>query len=109
MVGDEPLFETGSLSPGPVDPANIHRQLSGWVRGGACISPGGGFTRSRRPQRSIYTPSVANRLIPGPYIAFSAWTHFSLSDPRIGPGGDKHHDQVAEPVRPAAGRLRIHS
>jgi len=30
-VGDEPVFETGFLLAGEVDPADVRRQLSRWV------------------------------------------------------------------------------
>ena len=33
-MGDEPLFETGLLLAGDVDPAAVYRQLSRWVKAG---------------------------------------------------------------------------
>lgn len=32
IVGDEPIFETGLLLAGEVDPDNIRRQLSRWTK-----------------------------------------------------------------------------
>lgn len=32
IVGDEPVFETALLLAGDVDPRDVHRQLSRWVR-----------------------------------------------------------------------------
>ena len=32
LVGEQPLFETGLLLAGDVDPAHVQRQLSRWVR-----------------------------------------------------------------------------
>ena len=34
IVGDEPVFETGLLLCGDVDPADVRRQLSRWTRNG---------------------------------------------------------------------------
>ena len=34
LVGEQPLFETGLLLAGDVDPAHVQRQLSRWVRSG---------------------------------------------------------------------------
>ncbi|RME91459.1 MAG: hypothetical protein D6770_00340 [Anaerolineae bacterium] len=34
LVGDEPLFEAGLLLTGDVDPNDVRRQLSRWVKAG---------------------------------------------------------------------------
>jgi hypothetical protein len=34
VVDDEPVFETGLLLAGDVDPADVQRQLSRWVKAG---------------------------------------------------------------------------
>ena len=81
VVGDEPLFETGLLLAGDVDPAGVHRQLSRWVRAG----------RLDQLRRGLYTVSppfqrvrphpflVANRLVPGSYVSLqSALANVSL-------------------------------
>ena len=34
IVGEEPVFETGLLLSGAVDPADVRRQLSRWTRAG---------------------------------------------------------------------------
>ncbi|HEC35357.1 MAG TPA: hypothetical protein ENI39_02345, partial [Anaerolineae bacterium] len=34
IVGDEPVFETGLLLAGDVDPRHVRRQLSRWTRAG---------------------------------------------------------------------------
>lgn len=80
-VGDEPLFETGLLLAGDVDPVGVHRQLSRWVRAG----------RLDQLRRGLYTVAppfqrvrphpflVANRLVPGSYVSLqSALGHYSL-------------------------------
>ena len=70
-MADEPLFETGLLLAGPVDPADLRRQLSRWKRSG----------RIRQLRRGLYTLAppwdkriphpflVANRLVPGSYVS----------------------------------------
>ncbi len=45
IVADEPLFETGLLLAGAVDPADLRRQLSRWTRSG----------RVRQLRRGLYT------------------------------------------------------
>ncbi len=71
IVADEPLFETGLLLAGAVDPADLRRQLSRWTRSG----------RIRQLRRGLYTLAppwekrlphpflVANRLVPGSYVS----------------------------------------
>ena len=71
IVADEPLFETGLLLAGAVDPADLHRQLSRWTRSG----------QIRQLRRGLYTLAppwekrvphpflVANRLVPGSYVS----------------------------------------
>ena len=34
IVSEEPLFETGLLLAGDIDPADLRRQLSRWTRSG---------------------------------------------------------------------------
>ena len=71
IVADEPLFETGLLLAGAVDPADVRRQLSRWTRSG----------RIRQLRRGLYALAppwnkriphpflVANRLVPGSYVS----------------------------------------
>ena len=71
IVVDEPLFETGLLLVGTVDPAAVRRQLSRWTRSG----------RIRQLRRGLYTLAppwekrrphpflVANRLVRGSYVS----------------------------------------
>ena len=81
LVGDKPLFETGLLLAGDVDPADVHRQLSRWVRS----------RRIRQLRRGLYTLAppyqnvvphpflIANALVPGSYIsAQSALAFYGL-------------------------------
>jgi predicted transcriptional regulator of viral defense system len=81
LVGDQPLFETGLLLAGDVDPNDVRRQLSRWVRSG----------RIRQLRRGLYTLAppyqnaaphpflIANALVPGSYVtAQSALAYYSL-------------------------------
>jgi predicted transcriptional regulator of viral defense system len=81
LVGDEPVFESGLLLSGGVDPADVRRQLSRWVagarlfqlrRGLYCLAPP--FQRAR-PHPFL----VANRLMVGSYVSLqSALAHRGL-------------------------------
>ncbi len=80
-VGDEPLFETGFLLAGDVDPANVHRQLSRWVKAGRLYQLRRGLYAVAPPFQRIYPHPflVANRLVPGSYVSLqSALGHFAL-------------------------------
>jgi hypothetical protein len=81
VVDSEPLFETGFLLAGDVDPKEIHRQLSRWTQAG----------RLEQIRRGLYTLAppfqrvrphpflVANRLVAGSYVSLqSALAHASL-------------------------------
>jgi hypothetical protein len=80
-VGDEPLFETGLLLAGEVDPAGVLRQLSRWVRAERLLQIRRGLYAIAPPiQRARPHPFlVANRLVPGSYVSLqSALAHFAL-------------------------------
>ncbi len=81
LVANQPFFETGFLLAGDVDPADVRRQLSRWVRSG----------RIRQLRRGLYTLAppyqniiphpflIANALMPGSYIsAQSALAFYGL-------------------------------
>lgn len=71
LVGNQPLFETGLLLAGDVDPNDVRRQLSRWVRSG----------RIRKLRRGLYVLAppyhnvvphpflIANALVPGSYVS----------------------------------------
>lgn len=71
IVGEQPLFETSLLLTGDVDPNDVRRQLSRWVRRG----------RIRQLRRGLYTLAppyqnvvphpflIANALVPGSYVS----------------------------------------
>jgi len=81
LVGDLPLFETGLLLVGNVDPNDIRRQLSRWTRAG----------KIRQLRRGLYTFAppyskvvphpflVANAMVTGSYVSgTSALAHYGL-------------------------------
>lgn len=75
-VGAEPLFETGLLLVGDVDPADVMRQLSRWVASGKLVqlrrglySFGGSYTRGLRTPEPF---EIANRLVSGSYVSLSS-------------------------------------
>jgi len=81
IVGDEPVFETGLLLAGDVDPADARRQLYRWTRAG----------RIYRLRRDLYTLAppfqkvkphpflVANRMARGSYVSRqSAMAHYGF-------------------------------
>lgn len=81
LVREDPLFETGLLLAGDVDPADIHRQLSRWVKAGRLYQLRRGLYALAPPFQK-YRPHpflVANRLVPGSYVSLqSALGHYSL-------------------------------
>ena len=71
IVSDEPLFETGLLLAGDVDPADLHRQLSRWTRNGRMHQLRRGLYVLAPPWRKRHPHPflVANRLAPGSYVS----------------------------------------
>jgi hypothetical protein len=73
-VGDEPVFETGLLLAGDVDPLDVRRQLSRWT----------GARRLHQLRRGLYAVAppfqkvrphpflVANRLVLGSYVSLQS-------------------------------------
>jgi len=74
VVGDEPVFETGFLLAGDVDPADVRRQLSRWVSRGRIQQLRRGLYALAPPYRRV-TPHpflVANRLVRGSYVSLQS-------------------------------------
>ena len=74
IVEDEPVFETGFLLAGEVDPADVRRQLSRWVKGGRLLQVRRGLYALAPPYRKV-TPHpfvVANRLVRGSYVSLQS-------------------------------------
>ena len=78
IVSEEPLFETGLLLAGDVDPADLRRQLSRWTRSGRIHQLRRGLYVLAPPWRKQHPHPflVANRLAPGSYVSgLSALAH----------------------------------
>ena len=71
IVSDEPLFETGLLLAGDVNPADLRRQLSRWTRNGRIHQLRRGLYALAPPWRKQHPHPflVANRLAPGSYVS----------------------------------------
>jgi hypothetical protein len=81
MVGDEPIFETGFLLAGDVDPADLRRQLSRWVSSRRLVQLRRGLYALAAPYRKTepHPFLVANRLVRGSYVSLqSALAHHGL-------------------------------
>ena len=74
IVGSAPVFETGLLVAGPVDPDGISCQLSRWVRSGRVLQLRRGLYALAPPwRRCVPHPFlVANRLARGSYVSGAA-------------------------------------
>ena len=74
IVGDEPLFDTGFLLAGDVDPKGVRRQLSRWVSTGRLIQLRRGLYALAPPYRKAkpHPFLVANRLVRGSYVSLEA-------------------------------------
>jgi len=80
-VGDQPVFETGFLLAGDVDPADLRRQLSRWVASGHLVQLRRGLYALAPPYRRTepHPFLVANRLVRGSYVSLqSALAHHGL-------------------------------
>ena len=78
IVSEEPLFETGLLLAGDVDPVDLRRQLSRWTRSGRIHQLRRGLYVLAPPWRKQHPHPflVANRLAPGSYVSgLSALAH----------------------------------
>lgn len=74
IVGDEPVFETGLLLAGDVDPNHIRRQLSRWTRSGRLHQLRRGLYALAPPyqNRKPHPFLVANHLLPGSYVSLQS-------------------------------------
>jgi predicted transcriptional regulator of viral defense system len=81
IVEEEPVFESGLLLAGDVEPADVQRQLSRWVRAGRLYQLRRGLYALAPPYRKVrpHPFLVANRLVPGSYVSLqSALAHYGL-------------------------------
>jgi predicted transcriptional regulator of viral defense system len=74
IVGDEPVFETGLLLAGEVDPANVRRPLSRWVKTGRLYQLRRGLYALAPPFQKVkpHPFLVANRLVRGSYVSLQS-------------------------------------
>lgn len=81
LVRDEPVFETGLLLAGGVDPAGVRRQLSRWTRAGQLHQLRRGLYALAPPyQKTRPHPFVvANALVRGSYVSLqAALAHYGM-------------------------------
>lgn len=81
IVGAEPVFETGLLLAGDVDPNDVRRQLSRWVSSGRVLQLRRGLYALAPPyaRERPHPFVVANRLARPSYVSLqSALAHFGL-------------------------------
>ena len=81
IVGDAPLFETGLLLAGDVDPANVRRQLSRWTAKGRLYQLRRGLYTLAPPYQKVkpHPFTVANALVRGSYVSLqAALAHYGL-------------------------------
>ncbi|MBI2863634.1 MAG: hypothetical protein HYX94_03630 [Chloroflexi bacterium] len=81
VVGYEPVFETGLVLAGDVDPADVRKQLSRWTANGRLYQFRRGLYALAPPyQKTKPHPFViANRMVRGSYVSCeSALSHYGL-------------------------------
>jgi len=81
IVQDEPVFETGLLLAGEVDPNNIRRQLTRWTNAGRIYQLRRGLYALAPPYQKVKAHPfvIANRLVGGSYVSCqSALAHYDL-------------------------------
>ncbi len=73
-VANEPVFETGFLLAGDVDPADVRRQLSRWVTSGRLLQIRRGLYALAPPYHKVVPHPflVANRLVRGSYVSLQS-------------------------------------
>lgn len=81
IVADEPLFETGLLLAGAVNPSAMRRQLVRWTQAGRLYQLRRGLYALAPPYRQVapHPFLVANRLVRGSYVSgLSALAHAGM-------------------------------
>ena len=81
IVGSEPVFETGLLLAGAVDPEDVRRQLSRWTQTGHLYQLRRGLYALAPPYQKVkpHPFLVANRLVHGSYVSLqSALAYYGL-------------------------------
>ena len=80
-VSKQPLFETGLLLAGAIDPTDVRRQLSRWVQARRVIQLRRGLYTLAEPyqQTRPHPFLIANSLLPGSYVSLqSALAYYGL-------------------------------
>jgi len=74
IVGDEPVFETGLLLAGEVEPSDVRRQLSRWCAAGKLFKLRRGLYALAPPYQKVkpHPFLVANRMVRGSYVSCQA-------------------------------------
>lgn len=74
IVGDEPIFETGLLLSGDVDPADMRRQLSRWTKAGGLYQLRRGLYALAPPFQKVkpHPFLIANRMVRASYVSLQA-------------------------------------
>ena len=74
IVGEEPVFETSLLLAGAVDPRQVQRQLSRWVRSGRLYRLRRGLYALAPPYQKVkpHPFLVANRLVRPSYVSLQS-------------------------------------
>ena len=81
IVGDEPVFETGLLLSGNVNPADVRRQLSRWKKAGKIYQLRRGLYSLASPFQKVkpHPFLVANRMVPASYVSLqSALAYYGM-------------------------------
>jgi len=81
IVADEPVFETGLLLAGEVNPADVRRQLSRWTSAGKLYQLRRGLYTLAPPFQKVkpHPFLVANRMVRGSYVSCqSALAYYGL-------------------------------
>ncbi len=81
IVKDEPVFETGLLLAGDVDPNHVRRQLTRWAKAGRLYRLRRGLYALAPPyQKTKPHPfAIANRMVPGSYVSCqSALAYYNI-------------------------------
>jgi predicted transcriptional regulator of viral defense system len=74
VAADEPVFQTGLLLAGEVDPADVRRQLSRWTKAGRLYQLRRGLYALAPPFQKIkpHPFLVANRMVRGSYVSLQS-------------------------------------
>jgi predicted transcriptional regulator of viral defense system len=81
IVREEPVFETGLLLAGDVDPNHVRRQLTRWTSGGRLYQLRRGLYTLAPPYQKIkpHPFTIANRMVRGSYVSCqSVLAHYGL-------------------------------